>query len=339
MKIVRTDSELELPIVDQVLTEQGHELVLLPDNVAEETLCIEIATCDILLMCYTPVTSKVIHAAKKLKAIIKYGVGIDAIDITAANDKGIVVVNIPEYAEETVAEGAFAMLIALAKKLPAISRQMKNNSWAWPTQQWLSQDISGKTLGIIGCGKIGGSMARMAGLGFNAKVIGYDPYKSKEELSSLGIIKEEKLLALLEKSDFISLHAVLNDETKHIIGKKELKSLKKTAIIINSARGALIDEVALMEALLNEEIGGAGLDVFSKEPLNQNSHPLRELYALENVVLFPHLTFYTQEAMHRLEIETLERCAEVIENRPVLIKSNDPRLQNQRHLNAISANG
>lgn len=322
-------------MVDQVLREQGHELVLLADNVSEEILCTEIISCDILLMCYTPVTRKVINKAKKLKAIIKYGVGIDAIDIPAANEKEIVVVNIPEYAEETVAEGAFAMLIALAKKLPAIQKQINHASWAWPTQKWLSQDISGKTLGIIGCGRIGSSMARMAGSGFNARVIGYDPYKTREELFSQGIIKEEKLIQLLEKSDFISLHAVLNDETKHIIGRRELKSLKKSAIIINSARGALIDEVALMESLLNGEIGGAGLDVFSKEPLNQSDHPLRELYALENVILFPHLTFYTREAMHRLETETLERCAEVVENRPVLIKSKDPRLQNQMHLNAI----
>jgi D-3-phosphoglycerate dehydrogenase len=333
MKIVRTDSELELPMVDQVLREQGHELVLLPDNVPEEIFCTEIASCDILLMCYTPVSRKVINAAKKLKAIIKYGVGIDAIDIPAANEKGIVVVNIPEYAEETVAEGAFAMLIALAKKLPAISRQMNNKSWAWPSQQWLSQDISGKTLGIIGCGRIGSSMAKMAGLGFGAKVIGYDPYKTKEKLLSLGIIKEEELHALLEKSDFISLHAVLNDETKHILGKKELSILKKSAIIINSARGALIDENALVESLINGQIGGAGLDVFSNEPLNQTNHPLHKLYEMENVILFPHLTFYTREAMERLETETLERCAEVFENRPVLIKSKDPRLQNQKHLN------
>ena len=333
MKIIRTDSELELPLVDQVLREQGHELVLLPDNVPEEILCTEIASCDILLMCYTPVSKKVINAAKKLKAIIKYGVGIDAIDIPAANEKGILVVNIPEYAEETVAEGAFAMLIALAKKLPAISRQMNNKSWAWPSQQWLSQDISGKTLGIIGCGRIGSSMAKMAGLGFGAKVIGYDPYKSVEILSQSGITKIDSLHTLLEQSDFISIHAVLNTETKHIIGKKELSLLKKTAVIINSARGALIDEKALLESLINGQIGGAGLDVFSIEPLNKTAHPLRKLYEMDNVILFPHLTFYTREAMERLETETLERCVEVFENRPVLIKSKDPRLQNQKHLN------
>ncbi|EPR69640.1 2-hydroxyacid dehydrogenase [Cyclobacterium qasimii] len=335
MKIVRTDMELELPMVDQVLRDQGHELVLLPETVSEETLCVALEKCDVLLMCYTTIGAKVINATKQLKAIIKYGVGIDAIDIQAANKKGIVVVNIPEYAEETVAEGAFAMLLALAKKMPAIQNTMKNSSWAWPTQHWMSQDIAGKTLGIIGCGRIGTSMARMAGMGFRAKVIGYDPYKSQEVLLNNGIVKIDALDTLLEQSDFISLHAVLNKETHHIIGKEELKLLRKSAILINSARGALIDELALLECLEKGQIAGAGLDVFSNEPLNQKNHPLKMLYKMDNVILFPHLTFYTEEAMFRLENETLERCEEIIGQRPVLIKSKDPRLQHQKSLNTL----
>lgn len=329
MKIVRTDMELETPLVDKTLIENGHDLVLLPDGIAEDTLCEEIKDCEILLMCYTPVTRKVIESAKKLKAIIKYGVGIDAIDIPAAKEKGIIVVNIPEYAEETVAEGAFAMLISLAKKLPAIQKEMNSNDWAWPSQKWLGVDIAEKTVGIIGCGKIGTSMARMAGAGFRANVIGYDPYKTKEELAENGIEKYDDLKEMLKQCDFISLHAVLNEETKHIVGKDELAVMKITAIIINSARGALIDELALLETLENNLIAGAGVDVFSLEPLNQTNHPLQKMYALPNVILFPHLTFYTKEAMERLEIETLERCTEVIEGKKVVIISKDPRLQNQ----------
>jgi len=322
--------ELETPLIDKTLQEAGHELVLLPDGISEEKLATEIEDCDILLMCYTPITRKVISSATKLKAIIKYGVGIDAIDIPAANEKGIMVVNIPEYAEETVAEGAFALLIALAKKLPALQNQMEKTAWAWPTQKWLAHDISGKTLGIIGCGKIGNSMARMAGLGFRAKVIGYDPYKSSEELADHGIEKYDSLTDLIKECDFISLHAVLNGETKYLIGEDEIKAMKKNAIIINTARGALIDEMALVAALEKKQIAGAGLDVFSQEPLNQANHPLKKLYEMDNVILVPHLTFYTKEAMNRLEVEVLERFDEVVENRPITIKSKDPRLQNQK---------
>lgn len=329
MKIVRTDMELETPYVDQTLRDQGHDLVVLPDGVSEDILTKEIEDCDILLMCYTPITKNVIDSAKRLKAIIKYGVGIDAIDIPAANARGIVVVNIPEYAEETVAEGAFAMLIALSKKLPTLQKQMHNKAWVWPSREWLGVDIAEKTLGIIGCGKIGSSMARMAGLGFRAKVVGYDPSRSKEDMEKRGIQKYDDLAEMLKECDFISLHAVLNKETKHLIGAKEFSVMKETAIIINSARGALIDEMALLDALEKKQIAGAGLDVYSQEPLNKTDHPLKRLYEMDNVILLPHLTFYTHEAMHRLELETMERIAEVMENRPVTIKSKDPRLQNQ----------
>ncbi len=321
--------ELETPFVDETLRKNGHDLVLLPDGVSEENLIKELEDCDILLMCYTPITKNVIDSAKRLKAIIKYGVGIDAIDIPAANVRGIVVVNIPEYAEETVAEGAFAMLIALAKKLPTLQKQMNSKAWVWPSCEWLGHDIAGKTLGIIGCGKIGSSMARMAGLGFKARVIGYDPSKSEEELAKRGIQKYDDLSEMLKECDFISVHAVLNNETKHLIGSKEFSVMKETAIIINSARGALIDELALLNALEKKQIAGAGLDVYSQEPLNKMNHPLKKLYEMDNVILLPHLTFYTHEAMHRLELETMERITEVMENKPITIKSKDPRLQNQ----------
>lgn len=246
-------------------------------------------------------------------------------------------VNIPEYAEETVAEGAFAMLIALAKRIPLIQESMNAKSWVWPESKYVGLDIAEKTVGIVGCGKIGSSMARMAGLGFRARVIGYDPYKSKAEMAENGITKYDKLTDMLRECDFISLHSVLNDETKHLIGEKELSVIKPSTIIINSARGALIDELALVKALENNQIAGAGLDVFSKEPLNQKDHPLRKLFQMKNVILFPHLTFYTVEAMERLEIETLERCKEALEKNPVVIKSKDERLTYQSGLNTVYA--
>lgn len=319
--------EIETPLVDKKLMEWSHKLVLLSNGISEDGLCKEVSDCELLLMCYTPVTAKVIEAAPKLKGILKYGVGIDAIDISAAHAQGIKVVNIPEYAEETVAEGAFAMLIALAKRIPALQNEMHSKSWVWPKAEWMGSDIAGKTVGIIGCGRIGSSMARMAGAGFRARVIGYDPYKSRDEMAKKGVKKYDGLTEMLGKCDFISLHAVLNKETKYLIRAGELAAMKPTAFLINSARGALVDEMALLKALKEKQIAGAGLDVFSIEPLNQKNHPLKGLYQMENVILFPHLTFYTAEAMQRLEVEILERCLEIIENRPVTIKSTDPRLK------------
>ncbi|MBZ9906518.1 C-terminal binding protein [Mesorhizobium sp. BR115XR7A] len=329
MKAVRTDRELECPGIDAGLRARGVELVTLPDGIPEAELKAAIADTDLLLMCYTPITAGVIDAAPRLKGIVKYGVGIDAIDIPAAMRRGIPVVNVPEYAEETVAEGAFALMIALAKRLPGITQAMTRDGWIWPEQRWLGRDISGATLGLVGCGKIGRSMARMAGQGFRARVIGFDPGVDAGTMRAAGIEKADDLHAMLRACDFVSLHCVLNDETRGLIGKHELACLKPSAIIVNVSRGALIDEAALVEAIVAGRIGGAGLDVYSVEPLARSGHPMSALFGRDNVILFPHLTFFTYEAMRRLEDDTLARCFEILEGRPVTIRSHDPRLRAQ----------
>jgi len=329
LKAVRTDKELECTAIDEGLRAMGYTLALLPETISEDELVAEVADADLLLMCYTPITARVINAASKLKAIIKFGVGIDAIDIEAAKACAIPVVNIPEYAEETVAEGAFALMIALAKKLTPLDRAMKTEGWLWPTPDWIGSDIAGKTVGLIGCGRIGKSMARMAGAGFRANVVGYDPYVDQATMKNAGITKYDDLGTMLTHCDFVSIHCVLNDQTHHLIGARQLEHMKPTAILINVSRGAIVDEAALVAALEENRIGGAGLDVYACEPLNKTNHPMSALYAMDNVILMPHLTFYTQEAMQRLSEDTLARCAEVKSGKPVLVKSDDPRLTSQ----------
>ena len=329
MKAVRTDRELECPAVDAGLRERGVDLLTLPDGVTEAELAREVADADLLLMCYTPITAQVIGAARRLKGIVKYGVGIDAIDIAAAMRRGIPVVNVPEYAEETVAEGAFALMIALAKRLPAIAGAVAREAWIWPERRWLANDIAGKTVGLVGLGRIGRSMARMAGQGFRARVLAFDPYVDAATMRAAGVEKVDHLPELLAASDFVSVHCVLNDQTRHLIGRAELACLKPSAIVINVSRGALIDEAALVEAIVEGRIAGAGLDVYSVEPLARSGHPMSPLFGRDNVILFPHLTFYTVEAMQRLEQDTLARCAEILEGRPVTVRSHDPRLRAQ----------
>jgi len=329
-KAVRTDRELECPGVDAGLRAAGCDLVTLPDGVSEDDLIAAVRGIDLLLMCYTPVTARVIAAAEKLKGIVKYGVGIDAIDIAAAMARRIPVVNVPDYAEETVAEGAFALMIALAKKLMPIGREMAAKGWAWPTPQWRGLDLSGRTLGLVGTGKIGRSMARMA-TGFRMRVIGYDPHVPVDVMRAEGIEKVADLDAMLALSDVVSIHAVLNGETRHLVGARELAAMKPSALLINVSRGAIVDEAALVAALCDKRIAGAALDVYSREPLAHEGHPMSALFGMDNVILFPHLTFFTGEAMARLEAETLARCMEILQGRPVLVKSHDPRLRAQRH--------
>jgi D-3-phosphoglycerate dehydrogenase len=134
---------------------------------------------------------------------------------------------------------------------------------------------------------------------------------------------------MLAESDFVSIHCVLNAETRHLIGEPELRAMKPTAFLVNVSRGAIVDESALLKALTERRIAGAALDVYSQEPLSRRGHPLSALYEMDNVILSPHLTFYTREAMARLEADTLERCREVLEGRPVTVRSRDPRLRAQ----------
>ena len=330
LKIVRTDAKLETPRLDAALRSRG-ELVLLPDGASEDDVIEAVRDADLMLMCYTPITARVISQAKRLKGIVKYGVGIDAIDIEAAKQRKIPVVNVPEYAEETVAEGAFALMIALAKKLRPLQKAMDEQGWVWPGGEWLASDICGKTLGLIGFGKIARSMARMAGAGFNARVLTYSPHTKPQYLRDAGVEKRDDLLEMLSECDFVSIHAVLNPDTRQLIDAACFKAMKPGAILINTARGAIVDEAALVEALQSGQIAGAGLDVFSAEPLTLSGHPMSALFDMDNVILTPHLTFFTAEAMERLEDDTLARCDEILEGKPVLIKSSDPRLTRQTH--------
>lgn len=330
MKVVRTDRELECPEIDAGLRARGVELVTLPDGISEADLVEQVADADLLLMCYTPVTGSVIANARKLRGIVKYGVGIDAIDISAAMARNIPVVNVPEYAEETVAEGAFALMIALAKRMPEIGRAMAAGGWIWPEQRWLGRDIAGATLGLVGAGKIGRSMARMAGQGFRARVLGFDPNVDAQTMAAAGIEKVDDLHAMLRECDFVSLHCVLNAATRGLMGRAELACLKLSAVLVNVSRGALIDESALVEAVLAGRLGGVGLDVYAVEPLAKADHRLSPLFGRDDVILFPHLTFFTVEAMRRLSEDTLARCFEILDGRPVQVRSHDPRLRAQR---------
>jgi len=329
-KAVRTDAELECPQLDAGLRARGIDLVLLPDGVAEAELARHTRDADILLMCYTPVTAQVIAGAQRLRGIVKYGVGIDAIDIESAKARRIPVVNVPEYAERTVAEGAFALLLALARKLAPMHEAMRREGWLWPGAPWLASDIAGKTLGLVGVGRIGRSMARMAA-GFQMRVLGVDPHVSAGEMRAAGVEKRDSLPAMLAECDFVSIHCVLNDATRGLVGRREFERMKPGAILINVSRGALVDEAALLRALQDGRLGGAGLDVYAQEPLALGGHPLSALFGMDNVILMPHLTFFTREAMQRLEEETLQRCDELLAGEPVLVKSADPRLTSQRH--------
>ena len=228
-------------------------------------------------------------AAGNLKLISRWGVGYDAIDVPAATRHGIVVAYTPGLLNETVADFAFGLLLALARRIHLGHLHMSQGQW----QMTWGHDVHGKTLGILGCGRIGAAMARRA-TGFGMRLLSHD-ICSNPDAERLGV-EPVPLERLLEESDFISLHAALTKENRNLIGEAQLRRMQPTAYLINTARGALIDEAALAKALTENWIAGAALDAFVVEPLPAD-HPLRRA---PNLLLTPHLASFARETGERV---------------------------------------
>ncbi|MBQ6773988.1 MAG: D-glycerate dehydrogenase [Synergistaceae bacterium] len=245
-------------------------------------------------------------AGPDLKLIANYGVGFNNIDVKAANERGIYVSNTPDVLTDATADIAFTLLFAAARRVIEGDNIVRTSSFAWAPEYMLGYDITGKTIGIIGAGRIGANFGRKAALGFNMKVLYYS-HRNSEQLDSIDAEKVE-LDELLTRCDFISLHVPLTPETKHLIGAAELAKMKSTAILINTARGPVIDEKALAEALTQKVIAAAGLDVYEHEP---DVEPV--LKTLKNVVLMPHVgsaTFGTRDNMGFLVVRNVEAVLE-----------------------------
>ncbi len=304
--ILRTDSELD--IAGQHMAELQQVARVITTTRTDEAGLIEAAReATLILTCYTDITGPVIEAAANLKGIVKYGVGTDSIDLPTATRNGVIVANCPAYGSDTVADHAFALLLALARRLPEIDGLMKRDGWAWPAPELLGMDLAGKTMGLIGYGRIGTAMARR-GQGFGMNLLACDPYVTDRR----GLdVRFTGLNELLEQADFVSIHCVLTDRTLAMIGAGELERMKPGAILVNVSRGAIVEQPALAAALAGGRIGGAGIDVFADEPLPRD-YPLR---GMDNVILTPHLAWYTKEALARVESQTLESILDILDGR------------------------
>jgi phosphoglycerate dehydrogenase-like enzyme len=242
--------------------------------------------------------------AAQLKIISRWGVGYDAIDIPAATAKGIVVAYTPGLLNETVADFAFALLLSLARRVHIGHANMSQGKWeaAWGT------DVFGKTLGILGCGRIGRAMARRA-TGFNMRLLAHDIRPDPNiQQPPIQFVSLDELLA---QSDFLSLHAALTGENRGLIGAAQLRKMKPTAYLINTARGALVDEAALARALNEKWIAGAALDAFCVEPLSV-SHPLR---SAPNLLLTPHLASFARETGERVSLAAAQAIVDLMKGR------------------------
>lgn len=307
-KIVTTDAKMYmLRHVAEELNEIANAIATEDDR--EETLLRHIEDADLLIVCYAKVTRNIIAAAKSLKGILMWGVGVDNIDIEAATELNIPVANCPNYGTNTVADFTLALMLALARKVIDLDRQMRKN-WLWPDFQYAGTDVFGKTIGLVGCGRTGKAVARRC-RGFDMTILAYDPYVSERSPGVEGI-EFVQLDELLTRSDFVSIHCPLTPETKNLLDRQSFAKMKSSAFFLNVARGEVVDEMALVEALDTGTIAGAGLDVFSQEPLPAN-HPFLHR---KNIIVAPHFAYYTREADIRLDREALQAIRDFLQNRP-----------------------
>jgi len=300
MKVLVTDGMA--PEAVKILEDAGHEVVL--DEVSPEGLLEKIGGYDALIVrSRTKVKKEAIERAEKLMVIGRAGIGVDNIDIEAAADKGVKVVNAPTGSTLSVAELAFGHMLSLARGIHRGTGAAKKGEWM--KKKLKGMELHGKTLGIVGCGRIGRELAKRC-QAFGMDVIGCDPYIPCE-VADEACIELLTMEELLKRADFVSIHAYMSPENHHMIGKEELEMMKSSAYLINCARGGLVDEEALYEALKKGEIAGAGLDTYETEPPGE-----MKLAELDNVTFTPHIGANTVDAQRKAGTLVAEQVNKVL---------------------------
>lgn len=290
------------PTAVQIFKDNGVEVDYLPDlGKDKDKLAEVIGQYDgLAIRSATKVTQKIVDAAANLKVIARAGIGVDNVDIPAATAKGIIVMNTPFGNSITTAEHAISLMMALARQIPEADASTRAGKWE--KNRFMGVEVTNKILGVIGCGNIG-SLAAERAIGLKMKVIAYDPFLTPDRAVDLGVEKVE-LDDLLARADFITLHTPLTDSTRNILSKENIAKTKKGVRIVNCARGGLIDEAALKEALEAGQVAGAAIDVYAEEPAKENA-----LFDVPNVICTPHLGASTTEAQENVALQVAEQIS------------------------------
>jgi D-3-phosphoglycerate dehydrogenase len=315
-KVVITDSDYgSHEIEEEILFSVGADLVKFQCKTEDDVIrCCGDA--DGLLNQYAPITRRVIENLQRAKIIVRYGVGVDNIDVNAATERGIFVANVI-YDITDVADHALSLILTLVRKIVWADRNVKENRWDWKSVQPISR-FKDKTVGIIGFGRIGRKVAQRL-RGFEVKIVSYDPYVPEEIFREYGVEKVD-FKTLIKESDIITVHTPLTDETRHMIGEKEFRSMKREAIMVNVSRGGIIDEKALYEALKEGWIAGAGLDVLEEEPPDKDNPLLR----LDNVIITPHMAWYSNKSLDEIRRKAAEEVVRALSGQiPVNLVNRD----------------
>lgn len=274
------------------------------------------ANAEALMVGYAPITRRVLKTLQRCRIVSRYGIGVDMVDVEAATECGIVVANVPDYCLDEVSDHTMALLLACARKIPLLHRALcdgravKDGKWNTLEIAAPMHRLNGQRLGIIGLGQIGRRVARRAQAFGLCVIAAPDPGVSQQGATALGI-NTLPLEQVLQQADYVSLHVPLTDETHHLINGERLSLMKPTATIINTSRGPIIDQAALIEALQRGQLAAAGLDVYEEEPLAQDC-PLRKM---DNVLLSSHAAWYSEEALYDLKVRTAQAVVDLFEGR------------------------
>lgn len=315
MKVLISDNLA--PIGAEILTKAGLEVDTITGQTPEELKKIIHNYDGLVIRSATKVTEEIIAAADNLKVVGRAGIGLDNVNVPAASKKGIVVMNAPDGNATTAAEHAISMMMSLTRNIPQATASMKAGKWE--KKKFSGREVTGKTLGIIGIGRIG-AIASDRAKGLRMKVIAYDPHMPKEICDKLGI-ELVSLDELCERSDYITVHVPYLKETAKMVSTDQFKRMKKEAMFIDCARGGVVDEEALYEALVNKEISGAALDVFEVEPTTLENN---KLLSLDNFICTPHLGASTAEAQLNVAVAIAEQMADYLNNGTITNAVNVP---------------
>lgn len=289
------------------LIDKGYHIKI-ATNVMKETLMKEVRDCDaILTRSNATIDADVIKAGNNVSIISKYGVGLNNIDVEVATEQGIYVANTPEANADVVAEHVMALILTLSKQIMTMDKALKKGDFDIRSKVY-SDDLNGKILGILGLGRIGRLVAEKAYQGFNMRIVGYDPF-ANEQPSYIEQI--DTLEEVLQVADYISLHFPLLESTKHLIGPEQFKQMKQTAYLINASRGGTVEENALVYALKNNEIAGAGIDVFEIEPPDTT----HELFSMDNIIVTPHSAALSKEGAVRMSVHAAMQVDQVLQGK------------------------
>jgi len=316
--VVITDHVFASLAIEQALLGAIGASVTTLQATTEAELLDAVAGADAVLVCYAPITRRVIERMARCRIIARYGIGVDNVDLEAASAKGIAVTNVPDYCVDEVSDHALAFVLACARRVSVLSGRVRAGRWEAKDAVPIHR-LRGRVLGLVGFGKIPRRLAEKAGpLGMT--LLAFDPYVGDEEMRARGVRKVE-LDALLAESDFVSVHAPLVPQTRGLIGEPQLRAMKRNAYLINTARGPLVVESALVRALEEGWIAGAALDVLEHEPPGRD-HPFQRF---DHVILTPHVAFYSEESVEELQRKAAEEVVRALSGEPLRSLVNTPR--------------